>query len=267
MQALRERAICVAAELAQEKKRRQAWALQVDELARLLQERHEAAAALAEELHALASQQPRGGALGDRASSALYIADKVMAAASSSGVLHLRWEAEPLSLNLTLSSNRRAVRFTGANKDVDQGLKAFVGTEAPVWRDDGFGFEVVVQRCRAESTDGLAIGFCSVCPSSWPDDLPDSADELDACLWLVGYGGEMCERLEASSQWKTCRWSSSDLAPGDTLRVSMLLHGRLEVRVNSALVCVANVNYDANGPPLYGVVDLLGNVDAVMLVS
>lgn len=266
MQAMRERVMSVSVELSQEKQLRDAVSQKVDDMRRQLHESQAAIAALADELHSLASDQPRAGVRGDRAASALYFTKKIRTAAR--GAMHRRWEEEPLSLNVELSSNRRAVRFVGASKDVDQALRSFVGTEAPVWEDYGFGFEVVVQRCRKErAADGLAIGFCSVCPSSWPDGLPDSADELDACLWLVGYSGEMCERSEATSQWKACPWSSSELVPGDAVHVSMHPQGRLEVRVNRVLVCAQHVNYDADGPPLYGVVDLLGTVDGVMLAT
>lgn len=105
-------------------------------------------------------------------------------------------------------------------------------------------------------------------PSQWPDELPEGADELDAQMWLVGYQGEMCERTQDGLlTWKDCPWSSSDLVAGDTVAVCMQPTGRFEVRVNSRLVCVVNVNYDKEGPPLYGIVDLLGNVDEVMLVT
>lgn len=173
------------------------------------------------------------------------------------------WATVPLSTNVKVSENGQTAMFTGVDKS---DLRAFVVTEEPplLEADQGYGFEVRIERVRAGHEDGLAIGFTALPPDAWPEELPETADLLDT-TWLVGYNGEI---YNGGDIWDKCPWCPANLVVGDRVGVQVSLEGKLHVVVNQRIVFTYNISTPSPlTSALYGIVDLLGNTDAITLLD
>jgi len=174
------------------------------------------------------------------------------------------WAADPCGRNVQVSDDGLTATFVGKEKS---DLHAFVVTEEPplLEADQGYGFEIQILNVRSlQEEDGLAIGFTATPPDMWPEDLPETADIIDT-TFLVGYNGEMWDG--GAQQWHKCPWSPAGLVEGDRVGVQVSLEGKLFVVLNQEVVFSTNISVAPDGPPLYGVVDLLGNTDSVLLLD
>jgi len=174
----------------------------------------------------------------------------------------LRWESNPLSRNIVLSSDGRTASFDGVRK----GGYAFVSTAEPPSIESGYGFEVQIARIRDGANDGMAIGFTSTAPEEWPDPLPEGADLLPGNLAFAGYDGQFCSAVcKCEPEWVECPFNTRDLEVDDVVGVQVSHSGTLKVTKNGQVVYTKS-NVHLTGP-VYGIVDLIGATDSVRLVN
>lgn len=181
------------------------------------------------------------------------------------GIPRVEFSPNPLSDNLELLRDRRTVRF--AQVDDEEGMCAFACTSAPVLRDDGYGFEVVVRTARLAAKNEFGIGFTARPPSEWPAELPSSADQLGKDTWLVGFSGEAWSG--SWGRWIQVPWRVPQIKDGDRIAVYGIFgSGELELLVNGDSIGSIPMPMVGRDRPLWGVVDLLGLegcIDEVML--
>jgi len=182
--------------------------------------------------------------------------------------IKLCWETSPLSKFISLSSDRLTATRVGSE---DSGC-AFIGICAPPVIEDsqGYGFEVRVTKVRHEEQDGLAIGFTTTPPVSWPTALPPTADLLPGDIWLVGYDGEFYDSTVANDdgKWQECPFNTANLREGDRIAVQVSRgSGFLEAGINGKVLWTTHLPAVKNAPALYGIVDLLGNTVEVVLID
>jgi hypothetical protein len=173
------------------------------------------------------------------------------------------WADDPHGSNVDIDEDGQTASFIGKEKTA---LHAYVVTEEPplLEADQGYGFEVLIKKVRTGQEDGLAIGFTATPPDMWPEELPETADLIEQSF-LVGYNGEMYDG--GTENWTPCPWSPAHLSEGDRVGVQVSQEGKFFVVVNQKVVFSTSIPIQADGPPLFGVVDLLGNTDAVTLLD
>lgn len=123
-------------------------------------------------------------------------------------------------------------------------------------------FEVRVESTRMGHQDGLVLGFCSKLPASL-DELPELAEGLPSS-WSYGYDG--CARVDGIEGMLPIAWNPKHLHIGD--RVGLLAQADrpplLFINRETRYSLPGRVHM---GEPLHAFVDLLGNTQAVSLVS
>jgi len=169
-----------------------------------------------------------------------------------------RWADSPLGRSLRITTERRTAVFAGRSGELD----AVACTAEPPMRARGYGFDVRIGTVRAGFTDQIAVGFTALPPSDWPEMLPKTADGLSQ-TWLVGYDRYMWH----SHRWITMPRSLPHLQAGDRIGVLATHSGQLEVSLNGEIQWHTSIPLTRGGPPLYGVVDLLGCVEQVTLLD
>ena len=169
----------------------------------------------------------------------------------------------PLSELVTVDAGGTIARYIGQNKDSDMSGCLITTTPLPMF-DEGLYFEVRVTECTTGNPDGLTLGITTSVPEGTL--VPNTLDDIPL-TWAVGYNGQAWNG--SKNEWKAVPWSGRDLVAGN--RIGILIAAppvsQLFVFVNDILACrgpsrlPSCFDYD-----YFGLVDLLGNCDAVTLL-
>jgi epidermal growth factor receptor substrate 15 len=171
---------------------------------------------------------------------------------------------QPLSEYVSIDAGGSVASYVGINKDSDMCGCAITNSPLPLF-EEGVYFEVRVTATQSNNPDGLTVGLTTTVP--WKGDpVPNTLDDIPHS-WAVGYNGQSWN--SGKGEWKPIQWCGKDLIEGQRVGVFLAAPpvSQLFIFVDDILVCrgpsrlPSCVDYS-----YFGLVDLLGNCDAVTLL-
>jgi len=163
-----------------------------------------------------------------------------------------------ISDHVTLS--REGARAFHSNDD-DMGGVLFLN--APLQPVDGLVyFEVKLEVVRDDEEDGITIGVTQILPPSGTG--LGCADDV-GYSWSVGFDGQA--HIHGAPELIHIPWSPRDLQRGDLVGFLISADGAASVLVNKEVVVTMPGILPSPLPVLYGMVDLLGNCQGVLLIE
>mmetsp|Transcript_68544 Transcript_68544/g.108050 ORF Transcript_68544/g.108050 Transcript_68544/m.108050 type:complete len:1004 (-) Transcript_68544:36-3047(-) len=123
-------------------------------------------------------------------------------------------------------------------------------------------FEVKIEVTRDDEEDGLTLGVTTVFPSfASEQEKPGCADDVEMS-WSLGYDGRA--HINGASDLLPTSWNPKHLKRGDIVGFLVSADGAACVLVNQEIV-ITMPGIIPVDQPLYGMLDLLGNCQGVLL--